>query len=384
MADERGAGAEQEQDALLSVEAAEQKRARSWKRAGLVAVPCAGALIATMMWASSTPRLRPPKELMDPEYAVPLEVQADDLEFITDEASEMYFPTNGNTNPNVGYTQSTVNTVKAKSARCVLCNPNQCTLDYSGKGAWTSCPPSAPYFSEAHCKCVKSNVCQDPSPVLSTCSLCPDCSKRACVISGKYLQCPPPTPFYMASKKLCASSCQPSPGPAPPPYQHGSGTAHSDVSVTTPPPPTGPTPWLATTPRPGPVTPVTPVTPATINATCEEDTGGKCSMWGCSSSRGKTTCKSGKCLCSKSKGYCAHKGKCVKASTLLPPPPSSTTSTATCKSSDTGTSCRWSSCDSNLGKVDCDGMTNGMGSYKCKCKKHYCYDSTLKKCVKTA
>lgn len=48
-----------------------------------------------------------------------------------------------------------------------------------------------------------------------------------------------------------------------------------------------------------------------------------------------------------------------------------------------GVSCRWADCDKKLGKTVCDGMVHGMGSYKCKCKLHYCYDTILKKCVKS-
>lgn len=353
-----------ENDALLATDTgAAPQRACSLKRVGLVAVPLACAVLAATVWASSTPALRAAKDLLEPEYNMPEEV--DDLDAITVEASDPNdYLTGGH-----AYSALPVNDAKAKSGRCILCNPNECTLDYSGKGSWTSCPVHAPYFSEAHCKCVKSNVCQDDSPVLSTCRVCPNCANKPCAIGGKSYRCPQQTPYYLASKKLCSNQCQPPPGPAPPPYTPWLATtpppsvAHTDIA---PPPTPGKTDWAATTP------------PSTA---CKQDTGGQCSWFGCSSSR-KATCKSGKCICDTSKGLCAKNGKCVKASipSSVTSPPSSA---STCKSGDTGVSCRWADCDKKLGKTVCDGMVHGMGSYKCKCKLHYCYDTTLKKCVKS-
>ncbi|CAE7549682.1 unnamed protein product, partial [Symbiodinium pilosum] len=310
---------------------------------GIVAVPLTFALVATAAWA-----WRPAKDLLVPEFSEPLDVgEADDSEFVAEfsdptGSTHYYSNSNSHTAP-VAYDYG-VNPAKAQSARCILCSPNQCTLDYSGRGAWTSCPVHAPYFSEAHCKCVSSRTCQDTSPVLPTCSLCQDCVKKPCVVQGRYLQCPPQTPFYMPNKKLCSSSCQPAPGPAPPPYK----------------PP--PTPWMASTPQPGRITPlpmpaplptpsISPLpSPSPSPTTCKEDTGGSCSLFGCSSSRGKTKCKSGKCVCDTKKGYCAKSGKCVKTSHTQPYSPSPVpSSTSTCRLADTGTSCRWSSCDPKLG-----------------------------------
>ncbi|CAE7893190.1 unnamed protein product [Symbiodinium microadriaticum] len=128
-----------ENDALLATDTgAAPQRACSLKRAGLVAVPLACALLAAGVWASSTPTLRAAKDLLEPEYNMPEEV--DDLDAITVEASDPNdFLIGGRS-----YSALPVNDAKAKSGRCILCNPNECTLDYSGKGSWTSCPVHAP------------------------------------------------------------------------------------------------------------------------------------------------------------------------------------------------------------------------------------------------
>lgn len=51
-------------------------------------------------------------------------------------------------------------------------------------------------------------------------------------------------------------------------------------------------------------------------SSCSRDTGGSCRLLSCSSSRGLTTCKDGKCLCVGD--YCAHDGACVPSHDVCP------------------------------------------------------------------
>mmetsp|Transcript_30748 Transcript_30748/g.57607 ORF Transcript_30748/g.57607 Transcript_30748/m.57607 type:complete len:373 (+) Transcript_30748:34-1152(+) len=338
-----------EQDVLLP-NAPEQLTAESdpvnVKRIGVVmSMLVSVVLVAATVWMPSGSAVRGATNSEGDdgiEYGTPMEVGR-----VDDAISELY-------------------TASARSLakRCILCNPNQCTLDYSGKGAWTSCPVHAPYFSEAHCKCVASGGCSDKSGTVPTCSLCKDCAKTACLVGGKYMRCAAQTPFYEPNKKLCASSCQPPPGPAPPPYQ-----APQIGTITAP----APAPSMYASPAPSlmnPVTPSPPLGPATSK--CVADTGGSCGWMSCAASRGKTKCSNQKCLCAN--GYCADEGKCIKFSTFQRTQP--------CKHIDTGTSCRWSHCDAQIGHTKCDSLTAGKGTYKCLCKSHYCYDPATKKCVK--
>jgi len=67
---------------------------------------------------------------------------------------------------------------------------------------------------------------------------------------------------------------------------------------------------------------------------CVRDTGGSCSVFGCSGSRGEATCEDGKCMCKP--GYCSIGGTCMN----------------TCPSDTSGT-CWIFSCSSSLGLTDC-------------------------------
>jgi len=173
----------------------------------------------------------------------------------------------------------------SSSARCILCYPNQCTLDYSGHGAWTNCPASHPYFSEAACGCV-SSASQCSTTLSRACSLCHNCHTTACNINGKTMVCGASTPYYEPNSGLCASSCVPPPGPAPPPYSSSSRRRRRRKSETT-------------------------------TTGCQNNTGGTCQVFSCKSSRGPTTCSgwSGgyKCLCKS--GYCVKDGTCVQSYT---------------------------------------------------------------------
>jgi len=85
------------------------------------------------------------------------------------------------------------------------------------------------------------------------------------------------------------------------------------------------------------------------SGTCEGDTFGTCSVFGCGESRGATQCKSGKCLCAE--GYCAKGGACFpKAAQCL---------------EDTSGTCKVTSCASSRGETKCK-------SGKCLCKTGGC------------
>mmetsp|Transcript_26481 Transcript_26481/g.47810 ORF Transcript_26481/g.47810 Transcript_26481/m.47810 type:complete len:258 (+) Transcript_26481:77-850(+) len=171
------------------------------------------------------------------------------------------------------------------SARCILCYPNQCTLDYTGNGAWTNCPATHPYFSESACGCV-SSASGCGATLTKTCSLCQDCHSKACNIHGKSMVCGASTPYYEPTSGLCASSCVPPPGPAPPPYSDSSSRRRRRRKSET---------------------------ESSSSSSCKSDSGGTCQFLNCKASRGQTTCSgwSGgyKCLCNK--GYCAKNGACV-------------------------------------------------------------------------
>jgi len=379
--------AQQEQDALLceDEEFVESKilRAQRFKRFGLAcAVVALAALGLLTLTREEGPSFRGQDTVI--RYSDPIEVHMDDA---TKEYSSysydaqpsgnlLYSPSAVTSNvapasyssaasaPAYTTYSSSVSSSSgtANSGRCILCNPNQCTLDYSGKGAWTSCPASKKYFSEAHCKCVSS--CSDPSARVPSCHLCENCYTKACLIEGRYLQCGAATPYWEPTKKTCASVCQPPPGPAPAPYS---------VKYPTPQPVPTPAP-LAPSPS---LSPAVAPTPSSTEAKCHTDTGGSCSWMGCSSSRGKTTCSSsGKCRCAK--GYCNLGGKCLKYDDFQK---QAQKNSQTCTTS-TGVSCRWSDCDRKMGSTSCDSMMGGKGTYKCLCKKHYCYDSVKKHCIR--
>mmetsp|Transcript_135805 Transcript_135805/g.321849 ORF Transcript_135805/g.321849 Transcript_135805/m.321849 type:complete len:246 (+) Transcript_135805:57-794(+) len=53
-----------------------------------------------------------------------------------------------------------------------------------------------------------------------------------------------------------------------------------------------------------------------------QDTGGTCSWFGCSKSRGEVSCVKGRCLCND--GYVAFKGKCYKTTTTTAAPETTT------------------------------------------------------------
>mmetsp|Transcript_112457 Transcript_112457/g.157705 ORF Transcript_112457/g.157705 Transcript_112457/m.157705 type:complete len:242 (+) Transcript_112457:57-782(+) len=53
-----------------------------------------------------------------------------------------------------------------------------------------------------------------------------------------------------------------------------------------------------------------------------QDTGGTCSWFGCSKSRGEVSCVKGRCLCND--GYVAFKGKCYKTTTTTAEPETTT------------------------------------------------------------
>lgn len=76
---------------------------------------------------------------------------------------------------------------------------------------------------------------------------------------------------------------------------------------------------------------------------CRSDTGGSCSVFSCSSSRGATECKSGSCHCRH--GYCAKAGMCYPASPKqCLPETGGTCSVGRCKKSRGATKCKSGSC----------------------------------------
>merc|ERR1712137_837563 len=88
--------------------------------------------------------------------------------------------------------------------------------------------------------------------------------------------------------------------------------------------------------------------------TCSTDTGGTCSYSSCASSRGRTSCSMGKCLCQS--GYCAAGGRCVAQTSEtyegVQMNVVQSGDLGTC-STDTGGTCSYSSCSSSRGKTSC-------------------------------
>jgi len=275
-------------------------------------------------------------------------------------------------------------------ADCILCSPNQCTVDYSGKGHWSSCPSNAKYFSKSHCGCV-SSMSQCTGKKASCSQLCTDCYSKQCYGNGQYNKCGRSTPYYMATRKVCASTCSPAPGPAPKPAwgSQGSqsiGPAPGPYGLSPAPAPSGSKkPSINSKPSTGGTTPTggkTPSgskTPSKTDGKCKTETGGRCMITNCAASRGKVDCKSRHCVCKK--GYCADKnGKCVASSSSSSSSSSSTyarrrgfssssssSSTKKCESK-TGGSCMFTNCASSRGGVECK-------SRSCVCKKGYCASS---------
>eukprot|EP00930_Biecheleria_cincta_P086105 TRINITY_DN75470_c0_g1_i1.p1 TRINITY_DN75470_c0_g1~~TRINITY_DN75470_c0_g1_i1.p1 ORF type:complete len:429 (+),score=53.86 TRINITY_DN75470_c0_g1_i1:87-1373(+) len=313
-----------------------------------------------------------------------------------DEFTELY-NTQGYNPSSANYYGKPVGTSSSSSsyADCILCSPNQCTVDYSGRGHWASCPATAKYFSKSLCGCVSSmSQCTGKQPSCS--QLCAECYSKSCYGNGKYNKCGRATPYYMATRNQCASSCSPAPGPAPQP-QWGSqsvGPAPGPYNFNPAAAPYGSKP-----PAPAPygIAPYTGgnmpstggMTPSTSSGECNQDTGGRCMLTNCDASRGKTDCKDRHCVCKK--GYCADKnGICVAAGSIGSSSSSSDTgyprrrressssprrrrsmsssSTQQCKA-ETGGSCMFTNCASSRGQgVECK-------SRSCVCKKGYCADS---------
>lgn len=376
------ANPEQEQDALLSEqqdsEALLAHRTWHFKRLSVLSATLAACALAALALATEQPFALRGKDGI--QYSDPIEVDVDEAtkEFSTysydaQPAGGLMYSNHQTPVTAYGYNTAPVSpsytsSSTSKSARCILCNPNQCTLDLTGKGAWTSCPASQKYFSEAHCKCV-SSCSSDPSPIVSSCRLCQNCYTKTCNIGGKYLKCGATTPYWEPNKQTCASACQQGPNVAPAPTPYTVPTVAPMQLPTVAPLP--PTPTLA------PLATVAPLSPtAAPAAKCGQDTGGQCKWMGCSSSRGATSCKSGKCLCGP--GYCNKDGKCMKYADFQKQAEAESHKCVT----NTAVSCRWSDCDRKMGLTMCDSLTAGHGSYKCLCKKHYCWDSLTKHCVR--
>lgn len=215
--------------------------------------------------------------------------------------------------------------------KCLPCHEKECTL---GNNQWTKCPEDRPYFSEGHCKCVKSEVCDDLSPRAVGCMLCQNCFDTACHIGAEYVRCEKETPFYDPTTLACQASCE-------------------DSS----------TPQFA-------ALPLKP--PTVVPFLCPRNTYGKCRVFKCHSDRGPTDCLSGECMCQF--GHCATRGTCVKEAEY-------DKAEHLCQHN-TFTSCKKWNCPSSLGETKCDGFFGGFGTYNCLCKEDSCYDAMKVACVK--
>lgn len=215
--------------------------------------------------------------------------------------------------------------------KCLPCHEKECTL---GNNQWTKCPEDRPYFSEGHCKCVKSEVCDDLSPRAVGCMLCQNCFDTACHIGAEYVRCEKETPFYDPTTLACQASCE-------------------DSS----------TPQFA-------ALPLKP--PTVVPFLCPRNTYGKCRVFKCHSDRGPTDCLSGECMCQF--GHCAARGTCVKEAEY-------DKAEHLCQHN-TFTSCKMWNCPSSLGETKCDGFFGGFGTYNCLCKEDSCYDAMKVACVK--
>lgn len=205
--------------------------------------------------------------------------------------------------PNYMGTPMQTSSSSGRFVDCVLCSPNQCTIDYSGKGHWASCPSSAKYFSKSQCGCV-SSLSKCIGKQASCSQLCVDCSSKSCYGNGKYNKCAKSTPYFMATRNTCASSCSPAPGPAPKPQWGASGSSG-------PSPAPAPAPSSRRRKTSAPASSSRRRKPSKTNGKCEKSVGSTCMMTNCAKSRGQVECGSMyQCTCKK--GYCADKkGKCV-------------------------------------------------------------------------
>eukprot|EP00913_Durusdinium_trenchii_P022748 g21360.t1 len=185
---------------------------RTWhfKRLSVLFATLAACALAALALATEQPFALRGKECDGIQYSDPIEVDVDEA------TKEFSTPLAIDGTKRVDFNNASFFPSWKADARCILCNPNQCTLDLTGKGAWTSCPASQKYFSEAHCKCV-SSCSSDPSPIVSSCRLCQNCYTKTCNIGGKYLKCGATTPYWEPNKQTCASACQQGPNVAPAP-----------------------------------------------------------------------------------------------------------------------------------------------------------------------
>eukprot|EP00438_Fugacium_kawagutii_P000018 Skav224862 [mRNA] locus=scaffold322:339357:346672:+ [translate_table: standard] len=213
---------------------------------------------------------------------------------------------------------------------CLRCHEKECSL---GGTQWTKCPADRPYFSEMHCKCLSSEVCDDESPVAASCEMCQNCFEHACHVGAEHVICPSSAPIYNPHIAECGTSCE------------------EDSHVAT-------------------VQPEQP--PLVVPFVCPKSTYGQCKVLGCHQDRGPTVCNSGECMCDY--GHCAYRGKCLKEAAF-------DKEEHLCQDI-TFRTCRMFGCPSTLGKTKCDGLFNGFGTYNCLCEEGYCYDPLKSQCTK--
>jgi len=219
---------------------------------------------------------------------------------------------------------------------CLPCHENECELR---QNQWSRCPADKPYFSQTHCKCLSSEVCDDDSPRVAECRICQNCFDHACHIDMEYVRCPGEAKYYHPATSLCQKDCD---------------VASMEVDLAD-------------------VSNVeNPLEPKITPFVCPINTYGTCKMMKCHETRGPTTCSSNECICEP--GHCAYRGSCLEEAKF-------NKAEHLCQHN-TFVSCRVWGCPSTLGETKCDGFLSGLGTYNCLCEDGHCYDPSKAACVK--